>query len=275
MNAADIMAHPVVCVTPETRVAEAARLMLEHRVSGLPVLDRSDGLVGIISEGDLLHRAETGTTRRRPRWLEFFSAPGQLAKDYAEAHASKVADVMTGTVVTIGPETPLHEIVQIMERRQVKRLPVVAAGRVVGIVARADLVRAFINSLPPQRPALVPDAEIRDRIKEEIARQPWARRASIEVHVVRGEVELRGAVTEKRARAALQVIAENVAGVRRVRHRFAWSEGSSHHEDGSIRVGHDGHRLDTRADCAAARARMTPPGRPSSMGQQNRERRVG
>lgn len=231
MNAADIMVKPVISVTPETMVAEAARLMLDHRVSGLPVLDRSGALVGIISEGDLLRRAETGTQRRRPRWLEFLSAPGRLAKDYAEAHASKVADAMTSAVVTIGPEAQLQEIVRVMERRHVKRLPVIEAGRLVGIVTRADLVRAFVDNLPPRRAALVPDTEIRDRIKEEIAKQPWARRASLEVHVVRGEVELRGPIIEERARAALQVIAENVAGVRRVRHRFVWGEGSSHSED--------------------------------------------
>jgi CBS domain-containing protein len=227
MNAADIMAQPVVGVTPEATVAEAARLMLDYRISGLPVLDRGGALVGIISEGDLLRRAETGTMRRRPRWLEVFSAPSRLAKDYAEAHAGKVADAMTNAVVTIGPDAPLREIVDVMERRRVKRLPVVEAGRVVGIVTRADLVRAFVENLPPRPAALVPDAEIRDRIKEEIAKQPWARHASIEVHVVRGEVEFRGAVTEERARAALRIIAENIAGVRRVRHRFAWNDGSS------------------------------------------------
>lgn len=224
------MARPVVSVTPETPVADAARLMLSHRVSGLPVLDRSGGLVGIISEGDLLHRAETGTERHRPRWLEFFSGSGRLARDYAEAHARKVAEVMSETVVTIGPETPLDEIVRLMERRRVKRLPVIEDGRIVGIVSRSDLVRAFLENLSLSDPAvLVPDSEIRDRIKAEIARQPWARHASIEVHVVRGEVELRGTVTEKRARAALQVIAENTAGVRRVRHRLVWKDGLSGH----------------------------------------------
>ena len=160
-------------MTPETMVAEAARLMLRSSGSGLPVLDRSGALVGIISEGDLLRRAETGTQRRRPRWLEFLSAPGRLAKDYAEAHASKVADAMTSAVVTIGPEAQLQEIVRVMERRHVKRLPVIEAGRLVGIVTRADLVRAFVDNLPPRRAALVPDTEIRDRIKEEIAKQPW------------------------------------------------------------------------------------------------------
>ena len=139
---------------------------------------------------------------------------------------------MTETVVTIGPDAPLEEIVRLMERWHVKRLPVIdpgiGAGRLVGIVTRADLVRAFVDSLPPPaRGVTVPDAEIRERIKEEIGKQPWARRASIEVHVMRGEVELRGTVTEERARAALRVIAENVAGVRRVRHHFVWSERSS------------------------------------------------
>jgi CBS-domain-containing membrane protein len=228
MNAADIMVRSVISVTPETNVAEAARLMLDHRISGLPVLDRSGALVGIISEGDLLRRAETGTERQRPRWLEFFSAPGRLAQDYAQAHARKIADLMTKNVVSIGPKAPIDDIVRLMERRRLKRLPVVEAGRLVGIVTRADLVRAFLDNLPPPtRAVIVPDAEIRDRIKEEIAKQPWARRASIEVHVVRGEVELRGTVTEERARAALQIIAENVAGVRRVRHRLVWSDGSS------------------------------------------------
>jgi CBS domain-containing protein len=231
MNAADIMMRSVVSVTPEATVADAARLMLSHRISGLPVIDRDGGLVGIISEGDMLRRAEIGTLRRRRRWFGFFSAPGRLAQDYAQAHAGKVADVMTETVVTIGPDAPIEEIVRLMERRHVKRLPIIdpgiGAGRLVGIVTRADLVRAFVDSLPPARGVTVPDAEIRERIKEEIGKQPWARRASIEVHVLRGEVELRGTVTEERARAALRVIAENVAGVRRVRHHFVWSDGST------------------------------------------------
>ena len=238
MKAADIMVRPVVSVTPETTVAEAAGLMLDHRISGLPVLDRDGRLVGIISEGDLLRRAETGTTRRGPRWLEFFSAPGRLAQDYAQAHARKVADVMTGTVVSIGPDAPIQEIVDLMERLRIKRLPVIDLGidpgidpgRLVGIVTRADLVRAFADKLPPSRRAvIVSDAEIRARIKEEIAKQPWVRSASIDVHVAHGEVELRGTVTEERARAALRVIAENVVGVRGVRHRLVWIEGSSGH----------------------------------------------
>ena len=227
MNAADIMVQPVITVAPDTSVADAARLMLQHRISGLPVVERSGSVVGIVSEGDLLRRAETGTERRRPRWLEFVTAPGRLAHDYAQAHARKVAEIMTAKVVSVAPHEPLEEIVRIMERRRLKRLPVIEAGRLVGIVTRADLIRAFVDSLPqPERRTIVPDAEIRERIVAEIARQPWARRATIEVHVLRGEVELRGTITEERARAALRVIAENVAGVRAVRHRLVWLEDS-------------------------------------------------
>jgi CBS domain-containing protein len=238
MNAAEIMIHPVVAIRPETTVAEAARLMLSHRISGLPVLDRNGTVLGIISEGDLLRRAETGTERRRPRWLEFLASPGRLAQDYALANARKVSDVMTAPVVSVAPDTPIEEIVRVMERRRVKRLPVIENARLVGIITRADLVRAFLASLPPERAAILPDAEIRKRIEDEIARQPWAPRASIEVHVVRGEVELRGIVTDQRARTALQIIAENVAGVRRVRHRLVWIE-DRRPEGPRATLGHD------------------------------------
>jgi len=225
MNAADMMAQPVISVAPDTTVAEAARLMLQHRISGLPVVDPSGRVVGVVSEGDFLRRAETGTERHRPRWLEFVTAPGRLAQDYAHAHARKVRDVMTAQVHSVAPETPVEEIIQLMERRRIKRLPVIEADRLVGIVTRADLVRAFLHNLPqPEREIIVPDAEIRERIVAEIAKQPWARHVRIDVHVVRGEVELRGTITEERSRAALQVIAENVAGVRRVRHRLVWIE---------------------------------------------------
>jgi CBS-domain-containing membrane protein len=223
MKAADIMAQPVVSVAPDATVAEAARLMLEHHISGLPVVDAGGRVVGIVSESDLLRRAETGTERRRPRWLEFVTAPGRLAQEYARAHAGRVRDIMSANVVAVAPQAPVDEIVQLMERRRVKRVPVVEAERLVGIVTRADLVRAFLQSLTePERESVVPDAVIRERIMAEIAKQPWARRASIEIHVARGEVELRGTVTEERARTALRVIAENVAGVRRVRHRLVW-----------------------------------------------------
>src|SRR5579863_4624136 len=129
MKAADIMTIRVVTVTAETTIRAAARAMMEHRVSGLPVVDGSGALVGMVTEGDLLRRAETGTERRHSPWLELLMGPGRLAQEYVHAHASKVGDVMTQSVISVSPETPLEEVVRLMERRRIKRVPVVENGR--------------------------------------------------------------------------------------------------------------------------------------------------
>jgi CBS domain-containing protein len=225
MNVADIMTQPVVSVEPETTIAEAAQLLLQHRISGLPVVDPNGTVVGVVTEGDLLRRAETGTERHHARWLEFLIAPGRLAQEYAHANARKVGEVMSPDVVAVAPGDSLDEVVRLMERRQVKRLPVIAAGRLVGIVSRANLVRAMLDNLPkPAGNELVGDAEIRERILAEIARQPWGPRASVDVNVKAGTVELYGSITDDRERTALQVLAEKMPGVKAVRDHLVWVE---------------------------------------------------
>ena len=225
MKVADVMTRPVISVTPQTKIEDAARLMLQHRISGLPVIDRAGAVIGIVTEGDLLRRAETGTERRHSRWLEFLLTPGRLAREYAEAHAGKVGEVMTAEVACVTPDDSLAEVVGLMERHHVKRLPVVHARRLVGIVSRANLVRALLHSLPkPARKGVIPDSEIRDRILAEIAAQPWGPRASVDVRVTHGIVELYGSITDDRERAALEVLAENVAGVEEVRDHLIWVE---------------------------------------------------
>jgi CBS domain-containing protein len=233
MKVSDIMTHPVITVTPETTVAEAAELMLGHRVSGLPVVDAAGELVGIVTEGDLLRRAETGTERRRARWLEFLIAPGRLASEYAHANGRLVGEVMTDTVLSVAPDDPVADIIELMERRRIKRVPVIAQGtdqgadrgRLVGIVSRANLVRALVRNLPRgDDPRPTSNQEIRDQILAEIAKQPWGPRASVDVYVANGVVELRGAVTDDRERPALRVLAENVPGVKEVRDRLTWVE---------------------------------------------------
>jgi CBS-domain-containing membrane protein len=225
MNVADIMTHSVIGVTPETPIAEVARLMLQHRISGLPVLDPGGAVVGIVTEGDLLRRAETGTERRHARWLEFLIAPGRLAREYADANARKAGEVMSQDVVSVTPQDSLAEVVRLMERRHIKRLPVIEAGRLVGIVSRANLVRALVHNLPkPADKGVAGDAEIRERILAEIAKQPWGPRASVDVKVAAGTVELYGSITDDRERTALQVLAENVSGVKAVRDYLVWVE---------------------------------------------------
>jgi CBS domain-containing protein len=225
MRVSDIMTHPVITVTPDMTVGEAAELMIQHRISGLPVVDKAGEVVGIVTEGDLLRRAEIGTERRRPRWLEFLIAPGRLASEYAHTHGRRVAEVMTDTVQFVAPDDAVADVVALMERRRIKRVPVVERGRLVGIVSRANLVRALLHNLPHGEVSPTPsDQEIRARILAEIAQQPWGPRASVDVRVENGVVELHGAVIDDRERPALRVLAENVPGVREVRDHLTWIE---------------------------------------------------
>jgi CBS domain-containing protein len=236
MKAADVMTRLVVSVTPETPVAEAVRLMLKDNISGLPVVAPGCRLVGIVTEGDFLRRAETGTQRRRPRWLEFLIGPGKLADEYVHTHGLRVEEVMTRDVVTITEDTPLDEVVRLMERRRIKRIPVVRGGgggrgdggcEVVGIVSRANLLHALAGIAAKAPPPSADDAAIRDRILAEIDREPWAPRASIDVTVRDGVVHLWGTVLDDRERQALCVAAENALGVKAVEDHLAWVEPTS------------------------------------------------
>ena len=141
MKARDVMVSPVITVKPTASVKDVAKLFLEHRISAVPVVDDQGKLAGIVSEGDLLHRAEAGTQRHRPWWLLVLTRDDALAVDYVKEHARTVADVMTKEVITAGPDTPLHEIAAALEKYAVKRLPIVKDGQLVGIVSRANLIQ--------------------------------------------------------------------------------------------------------------------------------------
>jgi CBS domain-containing protein len=215
MKVAEVMKEIVITTRPDAAIAEAAQLMLDNRISGLPVFDNQTGaLVGMLTEGDLLRRVETGTQRRRPRWLELLIPPGRMAMDYVATHGRKVAEVMTPDVTFVGPDADLFDVVRLMERRRIKRVPVMKDGILVGIVTRADLVRALLQVLPkPGRGARPSDDDIRQRILAELDQQKWAPRLSVTVVVKDGVVELSGCIPDERERPALQVLAENVAGV--------------------------------------------------------------
>lgn len=230
MRAEQIMTPDPIAATPEMTIAEAARLMLDHRISGLPVTEGKARLVGMLTEGDLLRRAETGTERHRSRWLELLMGPGRLAGDYVDAHARKVSEIMTTDIVSVAPGAPLDEIVALMEKHHVKRVPVVDTGRLVGIVSRADLVRALLDQLVHQEEASAggaSDAEIGEAVRKIIDKEPWGPRFSVEVTVKDGVVQLDGTVTDDRERTALTVAAETVAGVKQVRNRLVWVEPTS------------------------------------------------
>ena len=224
MKVSDVMTPKVISVVPSDRIADAIRLMLDNRISGLPVIDAAGRLVGMVTEGDLLRRAETGTTRHRARWLQFLLSPGRLADEYVHTHGRRVDEVMTCDVVTATEATSLDTVVQLMERHGIKRLPVVRDGKVIGIVSRANLLHALvaIGNAPERNGAL--DAVIRQRILDEIEREPWGPRYSIDVVVRDGRVDLWGSLFEERERQALRVVAENVPGVKEVHDHMIWIE---------------------------------------------------
>jgi CBS domain-containing protein len=225
MNAAEAMTKVVVTVTAETSVLEAARLMLQNRISGMPVLDAKGELVGILTEGDLLRRAETGTDKHRSRWLELLMGPGRIADEYTHAHARSVNEVMTSPVIFVTADTELEKVVQLMEHRHIKRVPVVEGERLLGVVSRADLLRGLISaSAKPAKVTPGTDAGIRAAILAELDRQPWAPRAVIKVEVKDGIVTLNGTITDERERMALKVAAENVGGVKSVVDHLVWVE---------------------------------------------------
>ena len=217
MRAIDIMTAGPTCIDPNSSVMQATEIMLNLRVSGLPVVDESGRLVGIVTEGDLLRRVELGTEKHRPRWLEFFLSPAKLSDEYVKTHGRKVSEVMTTDVVTIGEDAELAEVAELMLQHRIKRLPVVRQGHVVGIISRMDIVRALAKSLAEQTsPSFVDDVTLRQTVLTEIGRQPWMPVANIDITVHGGTVELVGALREERQRQAIHVLVENIPGVRGV-----------------------------------------------------------
>ena len=216
MKAADVMTLGAVTIRSDAAVSEAARLMLQYAISGLPVVDAAGRLVGIITEGDFLRRTETGTGQHRPRWLEFLLGPGRLADEYVHSHGRRVEEVMTRQVVTVAEETSVDEIVRLMERHRIKRVPVVRDNSVVGIVSRANLVRGLARLADEAPAATANDLAIREQILAKLVTQPWGRRAPIDVVVRNGIVQLWGPVYDERVAQALRVAAENVPGVKGV-----------------------------------------------------------
>jgi CBS domain-containing protein len=225
MRAVDVMTVDPVSISPDESIVEAIRLMLQRKFSGLPVVDSTGALVGIVTEGDLLRRSETGTQRKRPRWIEFLIGSGRLANEYVHASGRKVRDVMTYDVQTVTEETPLDDIVQQMERHQIKRLPVVRGGKLVGIVTRANLLRALASVVGETKPvAAADDASIRTRIYAELQKQPWAPVNMLDVVVRDGIVHLWGVLLDERQREAIHVVAENTPGVKGIEDHLVWVE---------------------------------------------------
>jgi len=225
MQVYNVMTTDVITVEPDASIMRAIRLMLQKRISGLPVVGADGQVTGIVTEGDFLRRGELGTQRRRPRWIEFLIGPGRLASEYVQACGRKVEDIMTANVIAISPTASLREAVELMERKRIKRLPVLEGGKLVGIISRANLLHALASLSAEAKAPAGDDAAIRDKIMTVCAKQPWA--PQINVVVRDGVVELWGVITDERERKAFIVAAENVPGVKAVHDHLAWIEPTS------------------------------------------------
>ena len=213
MKAAEVMTLDVATIRPDATVREAARAMLRRGISGLPVVDTGGRLVGMVTEGDFLRRAETATERRHPHWLEFLLGPGRLATEYVHSHGRTVKEVMTPNVITVSADTPLQEVVRIMERQRIKRVPVVSNDKIVGIISRANLVQALVRLADEVPESRSDDEAIRTQILTELEREPWAPGFSINVIVRNGVAEFWGTIFDDREREAIRVVAENIPGI--------------------------------------------------------------
>jgi CBS domain-containing protein len=222
MRAHQIMTKPVITVTPETTIFEAANVMLRNHVSGLPVVDTSGKLVGIVPEGDFLRRSEIGTERRRRRWLSSV-LPGSAARDFVAEHGRRISQVMTPDPVTVTEDVPLADVVDRMEAQGVKRLPVMRGERLVGIVTRANVLQAAASLGRHVSDPTADDDHIRNRIFHAMEKQDWCP-LGLSVIVRDGIVHLSGILIDEQGRQATIIAAENVEGVVKVHDHLRWLE---------------------------------------------------
>jgi len=217
MKASEIMTREVVAVAPDTPVRDVAKLMVDQRISGVPVMDHGK-LVGILSENDLARRIELGTDKTRSSWLQFFTSEDTILTEYVHARGQIAGDVMTTKVVTVTRDTPIKDIAEILETRHIKRVPVVDGGQVVGIVSRANLIQALAAiASPSTEPMQADDASIRDVILAEIQKVVWPSPIMNTVTVNNGIVHLWGYVGSDNERRGVRIAAERAPGVKEVR----------------------------------------------------------
>ena len=228
MQAADVMTTNVITVQPETGVREIARLLLKHRISAVPVVDTDQRVLGIVSEGDLMRRAENDTEARHSWWLEAIAYPGQKAAEYIKTHGLRASDVMTRNLVTVTEDAPLTEIARLLERHHIKRTPVMRDGRLVGIVSRANLLHGLATKAAESvGPSSSDDQTIREKLLHALSKEAGLDTALINVIVNDGVVQLWGIVDSENEKKAAQIAAENTPGVKAIENNLgqvpAWA----------------------------------------------------
>lgn len=217
MHARDIMTSPAITASTETTLLEIARLMLDYQISAVPIVDENQTVVGLVSEGDLVRRSEIGTEQKHSWWLSMFGNATVLAEEFVKSHGVTANQVMTKDVITASEDTPLYQIAETLEKKKIKRVPILRDGAVVGIVSRANLLQAL--TLQQGNSAAAPsreDSVIREELIDLLHGEPWAKATHVNVLVSDGTVHLWGSVRSDAQRDALSVAAKGIAGVKDV-----------------------------------------------------------
>jgi CBS domain-containing protein len=220
MKAQDIMTREIATVRPETSVREIAALMMEKNISGVPVVSENGAILGIVSEGDLLHRAEVGTERKHKWWFRIFADSDAAAREYAKAHGLSARDIMSRHVISVRDDADLRDVADILDSQRIKRVPVLHDGRLVGIISRRDLVRALSQVQGSIAPVKLDNAALHKTLRDRFKSQSWLNDAYINVAVTDGVVELWGLVVSDDQHRALRTLVEETPGVRRVEDRL-------------------------------------------------------
>jgi CBS domain-containing protein len=216
MKASDVMVSTVVTVDQNASVQEVADLMLRNRISAVPVVGVGGQLVGIVSEGDLINRPESQTVHRKRWWLEAIASKEAQAASYVKSHSRKVSDVMTRDVITASPETTVADVAALLERKGIKRVPIMEGGKIVGIVSRANLLQGLASMREMELQTPPDDSSIHDGVMRRLTKERWARPSLLNVSVHDGVVDLRGLVESQTEKDAVHVLAEIAPGVRAV-----------------------------------------------------------
>src|SRR3984885_16251287 len=221
MRAHQIMTRQVITVATGASIVDAANIMLDKHISGLPVVDKAGKLVGIVSQGDFIRRAEIGTERKHGRWLKYLVGAGREASDFVRERGRKAGEIMTPDPCTVTEDATLEDIVELMERNNVKRLPVLRGDKLAGIVTRTNLLQAVAGPTRDVPDPTADDDHIRNHIIGSIEKSDWAP-FGLGVIVVNGIVHLSGVITNEQSREASIVAAENVTGVTKVHDHICW-----------------------------------------------------
>jgi CBS-domain-containing membrane protein len=217
MQATDIMIANVISVEAGTTIENIASCLLKHRISAVPVVDESKQVIGTVREGDLMRRPEIETDNGHFWWLAELLSTRDRAADYIKAHGRKASDVMSRAMISVGDDTPVYEIAELLEKHHIKKVQVVRDRKLVGIVSRANLLHALAAREARSIEIRTPDdKDIREDLMREIPVVAGIDAPLINAVVTDGVVQLYGIVDTAHTKQAVQVAAENIAGIKSI-----------------------------------------------------------